>query len=952
MVAPDRVISTGVAELDKMLGGGLNDTMVVLLRGGPGSGKTTLAMQIVHNIVSAPTSPGVAIVVSLETPPGRLRGHMKSAYGIDLTEGEARSRVKYVDGELLLKEISEVDATQWTTQGSRIVQALWQHAGTLTQQFQGTPPGLVPKVIVFDSLVVLPELLRSAGSVTDDRQLFRDISSAARKVLRSGILMLIGEYDTGDPRARTVFGESFFCDLEVALSTAEVPLRKGLREERFFCRVVKAREQNRQVRRCSYDFVDKKGMVFYETYPGDGRVVLFQENAQMREEWDVFERRDIPDLYPTLAFETFDRSGLQRTFASHRRLARVPQRANMLLHSFDTYWVNWYAELCQRTDIARIAREEKLPCALSPEGVRGEAFSEVVGKLHRACVDHIKKVARFVDGMPAPGAPVDFSAWASSFPETSGTIDAAKLEHACALGSQGELEAVDVVRLLQAVAWSDRELRDEAQGIFNGVCNSGNKPGCPGPSCKQLIEEALRRALDEFDGAGLLLPIPFEELRLYGERKSGIIHELEEQPDEGRPIFRPYAVPKSTHLISVPYNANMGLMVVNQAAFEGTACALARNGKEDIAERIRNASRSLGNGGVGRMDPSVQSAAQRLLDRQHPETWEEVLVLCEAFAANAQPNACFPFLIESRTFDTYLATFLEVIWSLGGKLAIHPDYEIAGVANPPDGTSGVEKKLVRAFGFFRHLFGTGLTPRDCCLEPAYMKQMIDEARDSRNEPAPANLWLFARHWHSTLVDTLTAHQKGADGRKIWVLGKEHLGEELSLMRIPLSLDEYHRQFEESQDVEHHPCLGEWHLGVLRGSENTALGIDLINNLMSSQKVAQRASQCAAVPTTEEFYTMYRQSRCLSMPDRRDIQLPSLTWDELRTQFLSGSRSRTAVFDYRHSMREFHAVLEFVRTRATEQPFPPVSPTDDELARQIAQALTRIQELAKKHVLLH
>jgi len=66
---------------------------------------------------------------------------------------------------------------------------------------------------------------------------------------------------------------------------------KAPAEERFFCEVLKAREQPRQVRRCSYDFVSNRGVVFYETFPGDGRVVLFEENLPMRKEWHVFRKR-------------------------------------------------------------------------------------------------------------------------------------------------------------------------------------------------------------------------------------------------------------------------------------------------------------------------------------------------------------------------------------------------------------------------------------------------------------------------------------------------------------------------------------------------------------------------------------------------------------------------------------------------------------------------------------
>ena len=40
-------ISSGVSGLDMMLGGGFPSNRIVLVRGGPGSGKTTLCMQFI-----------------------------------------------------------------------------------------------------------------------------------------------------------------------------------------------------------------------------------------------------------------------------------------------------------------------------------------------------------------------------------------------------------------------------------------------------------------------------------------------------------------------------------------------------------------------------------------------------------------------------------------------------------------------------------------------------------------------------------------------------------------------------------------------------------------------------------------------------------------------------------------------------------------------------------------
>ena len=77
--------------------------------------------------------------------------------------------------------------------------------------------------------------------------------------------------------------------------------------------------------------------MFYETYPGDGSILLFAENERQKRTWDRFFTWDVPQNYPALRFEQFDRSGLQRTFASQRGFRYRPSRVDLYLASFDTY---------------------------------------------------------------------------------------------------------------------------------------------------------------------------------------------------------------------------------------------------------------------------------------------------------------------------------------------------------------------------------------------------------------------------------------------------------------------------------------------------------------------------------------------------------------------------------------------------------------------------------------
>lgn len=96
-------ISTGVFGLDKMLGGGFPRNRIVLVRGGPGSGKTILCMQFVMDGVMK-NEPG--IYLSMEEPIDLIRENMKH-FGWNLEDYEHRGLLHLVDAtDLLSKGLS------------------------------------------------------------------------------------------------------------------------------------------------------------------------------------------------------------------------------------------------------------------------------------------------------------------------------------------------------------------------------------------------------------------------------------------------------------------------------------------------------------------------------------------------------------------------------------------------------------------------------------------------------------------------------------------------------------------------------------------------------------------------------------------------------------------------------------------------------------------------------
>jgi len=89
----DRVQS-GITGLDAMLGGGLPRGRTTLLLGGPGAGKTLLALQILAEGARRFREPG--IFVSFEEDPARIRDHIKH-FPWAPTRASAR-RLAFVDG--------------------------------------------------------------------------------------------------------------------------------------------------------------------------------------------------------------------------------------------------------------------------------------------------------------------------------------------------------------------------------------------------------------------------------------------------------------------------------------------------------------------------------------------------------------------------------------------------------------------------------------------------------------------------------------------------------------------------------------------------------------------------------------------------------------------------------------------------------------------------------------
>ena len=224
--------------------------------------------------------------------------------------------------------------------------------------------------------------------------------------------------------------------------------------------------------------------------------------------------------------------------------------------------------------------------------------------------------------------------------------------------------------------------------------------------------------------------------------------------------------------------------------------------------------------------------------------------------------------------------------------------------------------------------------------------------------------LFARHWYSTLVEVLTdkreeikyCEKEGTTGiglketqniKPPWTWQPDSM--QLEIQALPWS--DYAVKFYYSQPKQV-SCWGEWHFAVLNGSENQELAIELVNHLMSSSAICERAASCAALPTVETFYELYPDVPCLRLPERNDIILPKLTYKELQDHIFEVAGSRRPIFDYQHCMREIHSLLSYV------QHIRKVKTASDEievakiLAERTIAAVKRIRELNSREMMIH
>lgn len=966
-------------------------SQVMLIRGAPGSGKTTLALEILaRNIIVK--DPAFGIFISLEVDPldawkavvQRLSPEVtarlpsmesvskKGLYHIFKNERTTLLLVGREWCQIALPFGSTWDTveTRLNTELTRLVNEIQSnhHDNSAAISHNVSPP-FKRGLVVIDSINLLGEHLQvglsSGGKHADmrtamysiwailekQRTLFSDNKSPCN-------LILTGEHHPGAPYDVSLLSESFACDIELLLAaepiagTPTTPInllgtlgysyeRTQLRpnapqsvEIRSFCRILKSRFTANQSRRCAYDIVSGHGVKFEEKYPGDGALLLFFENAKQKFSWDQFLTRDVSRQFPSLRYELFDRPGMQRTFGTQLTFNKIHQKTDMSLVCFDTYWVNSFWQLGQRLHLQKLL-SAIFPDPDSPTAEDRHKYSAMVNSDETVEQMSHKRWMRFlcsVDGF-AGDAIQNYNVYelTTNPPQIPKTLLRKFVKMVKSISCKEWLEAQSIKRIntpgltqADSLAPVRRSVKiDVSRCIFNAAEN--------------LVDGTV----------GLLQPIPKADLRLFGEQRSDIIWELESKKHG---VHLPRSKSDQQHFLSIPYNANVSFLVCNtQLVTQALNRKLENNNKwetsfKSLVSAQESALRVFANLRSERVGITTERESARELQHSGTEfdegdevspsspmtvsTLEDLFLLCTdgnyfPDDITRPPPAPMRFGIETQTYDSFLCSFLEVFWGCGGELAVTPEYEIR---NP----AVTSEKLFQAFFLFREMFRHNVIDRDSTLDPSKIQQLPLKS---------SGQWMFARHWYSTFVDILTAKKMGSKAEPwLWMPGRNSTFE---IQPLPFSA---YTAIMQNEFVKPVSCWGEWHFAVLNGTENRALAIEMLNNLMSSTSICERASRGAAVPTVEEFYKRYKHIPCLTFPERNDIKPLTFTYNDLRQRIFKCARSRSSIFDYRHCMREIHSVL----TITQQNPLIPIK----DLAAHVLDALERIASLRHHGGMMH
>jgi len=97
-------IKTGIKTLDEMLGGGLYEGSSLLIKGAPGTGKTTLGLQFIYNGITKYNENG--LIITFEEFPQKLyRDALSLGWDLKALEKKNKLKVVFTSPEIFIKDL-------------------------------------------------------------------------------------------------------------------------------------------------------------------------------------------------------------------------------------------------------------------------------------------------------------------------------------------------------------------------------------------------------------------------------------------------------------------------------------------------------------------------------------------------------------------------------------------------------------------------------------------------------------------------------------------------------------------------------------------------------------------------------------------------------------------------------------------------------------------------------
>ena len=1185
---------SGIPELDTLLGKDYEKTeeknynKLILIKGGPGSGKTTLGLQILNNHLKRNKSSNNrynAAYVSLELEPKVSYEYASRCYNfLHLNDIEPNF---FLTTREELKESLENFYNPQKSHPPKLSDVIFDCLKNRNNQKLKNDNSY--KIIFFDSLNVLIDFIHSIvdKQVISERDIIKSISEIDRTSKKDDnaetntIFLFSVEYHPSFGHSKLEISESFLCDTEILLTTEPIfaskersisnisaigyniegdNAGKKVNEYRTFCRVLKTRFSNHQIRRCSYDLVSGRGLVFYDSYPGDGHVSLFYENSKQEEAWNNFFIEDIPHQFPALRYEKFDRKQMQQNFSNRRRYLHMPERTDLYLSSYDNYWIHWFTNIERKAVIREFIKDESESFKSFPkedikyleplinfihsffisdflnlnsktedltndlelsekkfirfkkrsfyiavktdkeyaidllkiesienaleiksfniENIEELVFSNLtdekielrkikIEKNNSAIIfrstkglliliisntykctkiiwtnfwhqkiefktygqnDYVLYDARYnvVNKSINKIEPVNFkqtkcnsvftvSGSNSRFKIYKGKDSLDKiladidLKNNSKKNNSGDLLASDLVyKCFNCICLDHlyqyrqdelgkeliRELKDRRGNdcpykISTDYIPISDEKICHWYKClpkeqeinpkifldktsmfnefislivsnrikiqKGLNKKILDQGVDNSDedtlklfesvmkifnkdnltlkndfihlylkllrhseNKSFLTPIgQADTLKLFGERKSTFIKELTTRNSKNnRPIqFKHslFGLYNKESYLSIPYNANVGIFVYRKDILNDFYDTIIKDKKkrDDYILKVNEIYLAQKEGIEKFFSDQSNNAKQDFITQineiieysilnRYPKTWEEIFAIYSYYKEKKCPKE---LVLDVKTADTYYCTFLELIWNCGGDFSVQPDYTFSDQKN---------KNLLHAFSLLAYLYYSGILPENSSTQAEVFVSRYNSINPWNKK---SNDWIFGRFWYSTFVELFNAKKQDKVSKEESFLWNPTKINELGLMPMPVTLSKIIKKVKNLNEVEHCAAWGDWHLGITHGSENMKLGREIINHLMSSRKIIENAYSNAILPTTEDFYKLFKNTNCFSPLRRNNIIMPSSTYKEIRYKYFRHAQSRSQVFDYRHSMVELNTIIKYIENIA-------------------------------------